>query len=257
MATVSVIIPVYKAEKYLNRCLDSLLAQTFENWIAICIDDGSPDNSGAILDSYADKDDRFIVIHKKNAGVSAARNDGIKKADGEYIFFMDADDWIDVDYLQHMVATAVDANADMVVSGFVSDNKYTKPIKYKKQRVLNTISQKVSGTYALTDSYVWRYLFSVKFIKKHKLKFDTKLIAQEDTLFVLNAIEKSGVVAIVPYVNYHYMFNENSALNSRDAAHHARVKMQYKIGKEYRCAFAKKHGVMWLWRLRKILNLFK
>ena len=81
-------------------------------------------NSGAILDSYADKDDRFVVIHKKNAGVSAARNDGIKKADGEYIFFMDADDWIDVDYLQHMVATAVDANADMVVSGFVSDNKF-------------------------------------------------------------------------------------------------------------------------------------
>ena len=257
MATVSVIIPVYKAEKYLNRCLDSLLAQTFENWNAICIDDGSPDNSGAILDSYADKDDRFVVIHKKNAGVSAARNDGIKKADGEYIFFMDADDWIDVDYLQHMVATAVDANADMVVSGFVSDNKYTKPIKYKKQRVLNTISQKVSGTYALTDSYVWRYLFSVKFIKKHKLKFDTKLIAQEDTIFVLNAIALANKIVTVPYVYYHYMFNQDSALNNRDAAHHARVKQQYKIGKQYRRNFAKKHKIMRLWKLRKLINLFR
>ena len=257
MAKVSVIIPVYKAEKYLNRCLDSLLAQTFENWNAICIDDGSPDNSGAILDYYADKDDRFVVIHKKNAGVSAARNDGIKKADGEYIFFMDADDWIDTNYLQHMLATAVDANADMVVSGFVSDNKYTKPIKYKKQRVLNSVSQKVSGSYALTDSYVWRYLFSVKFIKKHKLKFDTKLIAQEDTIFVLNAIALANKIGTVPYVYYHYRFNQDSALNNRDAAHHARVKQQYKIGKQYRRNFAKKHKIMRLWKLRKLINLFR
>lgn len=257
MPVVSVIIPVYKAEKFLRRCLDSLLNQTFQKWQAICIDDGSPDSSGKILDEYAARDTRFVVIHKKNAGVSAARNDGIKSADGDFIHFLDADDWIDDDFYAHMIAVANDTNADMVVSGFVSDNKYTKPIIYNQVSVLRTMWQKMRGTFALTDSYVWRYLFRKNFIKKYKLKFDTNLIAQEDTIFVLNAIAMANLVAVVPYVKYHYMFNENSALNSRDVAHHARVKAQYKIGKKYRRDFAKKYNLMWLWRCRKIINHFR
>ena len=165
---VSIILPVYNGEAHLEQCIRSVLAQTIEDIQLILINDGSVDGTAGICDRYAAEDRRVMVIHQENAGVSAARNEGLQAATGEYIGFVDADDWIDVDYLQHMVATAGDADADMVVSGFVSDNKYTKPIKYKKQRVLNTISQKVSGSYALTDSYVWRYLFSVKFIKKHK-----------------------------------------------------------------------------------------
>ncbi|MBR4891694.1 MAG: glycosyltransferase [Alphaproteobacteria bacterium] len=254
MPVVSVVVPVYKCEKYLRRCLDSLLSQTMTDWQAICIDDGSPDNSGAILDVYAKQDDRFVVVHKKNAGVSAARNDGIKKATGKYIHFLDADDFIDSDYYEKMIAFQ---DADMLVSGFVSDNKYTKPIVYKKSKKLKSVAEKLRYTFALTDSYVWRYLFKKDFIKKHKLKFDTGLIAQEDTLFVLDAIEKSNQIIIVPNVSYHYMFNEDSALNSRDAAHHAKVKMQYKIGKQYRMQFARKHKVMFLWRIRKIINLFR
>ncbi|MBO5833581.1 MAG: glycosyltransferase [Alphaproteobacteria bacterium] len=257
MPVVSIIIPIYNVEKYLRRCLDSLIAQTFDDWQAICVNDGSPDNSGEILAEYAARDARFKIITKKNAGVSAARNDGIKNADGKYIHFLDADDWVDADFYQHMLTVAGDTDADMVCCGFVSNNKHCRPIVYKSVDVRYTIADKLRTTWALTDSYVWRYLFNAEFIKKNKMKFDTKLIAQEDTLFVLNAIEKAKAVAIVPYVNYHYMFNENSALNSRDAAHHARVKMQYKIGKEYRRAFAKKHGVMRLWRLRKLMNLFK
>lgn len=257
MPAISVVIPVYKCEKFLARCLDSLLVQKFTDWQAICIDDGSPDKSGKILDEYAAQDDRFVVVHKKNAGVSAARNDGIKYATGKYIYFLDADDFIDDDYFEKMLDAAEKNNADMVVSGFVSDNKYTKPIIYKKSRCLRSLYQKARFSFVLTDSYVWRYLFKKDFIKKQKLKFDTSLIAQEDTLFVLNAIEKANVVVTVPDVNYHYMFNENSALNSRDEAHHAKVKKQYKIGKQYRIQFAKRNKLMWLWRLRKIINLFR
>ena len=139
MPVVSVVIPVYKADKYLRRCLDSLIAQTFTDWQAICIDDGSPDRSPAILDEYAARDSRFKVIHKANAGVSAARNDGIENADGEFILFLDADDWIDGEYYQAMVTVARDSGADMVVSGFVSDNKYTKPIRYKKSYVYEEV----------------------------------------------------------------------------------------------------------------------
>ena len=184
MPVVSVIIPVYKVEKYLRRCLDSLVAQTFQDWQAVCIDDGSPDRSPAILDEYAQKDARIKVIHKQNAGVSAARNDGIKNADGQFIHFLDADDWVDADYYQAMVTVAQDSGADMVVSGFVSDNKYTKPIVYKDARMVHGIAEKLCLTFALTDSYVWRYLFSVKFIKKHKLKFDTK---RAESAFLRNA----------------------------------------------------------------------
>lgn len=257
MPVVSVVIPVYKADKYLRRCLDSLIAQTFTDWQAICIDDGSPDRSPAILDEYASRDARFKVIHKANAGVSAARNDGIESADGEYIHFLDADDWVDADYYQAMVTVAQDSGADMVVSGFVSDNKYTKPIVYKDARMVHGIAEKLCLTFALTDSYVWRYLFKADFVREKNMRFDTNLIAQEDTLFVLDAIAAAKSVTSVPWVNYHYMFNENSALNCRDAAHHARVKAQYKIGKQYRRDFAKKHHVMRLWRFRKIINLFR
>ena len=85
MPKISVVIPVYKVEKYLPRCLDSLIAQSFQDWQAICVDDGSPDSCPKILDEYAAKDERIKVIHKKNAGVSAARNDGMKIANGDYI----------------------------------------------------------------------------------------------------------------------------------------------------------------------------
>lgn len=257
MSVVSVIIPVYKAEKFLRRCLDSLIAQTFIDWQAICIDDGSPDRSPAILDEYAARDTRIKVIHRANAGVSSARNLGIENADGEYIHFLDADDWIDPEYYQAMVTVANDSGADMVVSGFVSDNKYTKHIVYKNVRLVRGMLDKLRLTYALTDSYVWRYLFKTDFVREKNLVFDTNLIAQEDTLFVLNAIAQAGMVVSVPWVNYHYMFNENSALNSRDAAHRARVKAQYKIGKKYRRDFAKAHRVMYLWRLEKIINFFR
>lgn len=257
MPKISVIIPVYKVEKYLRRCLDSLIAQSFSDWQAICVDDGSPDSCPKILDEYAAKDARFKIIHKKNAGVSAARNDGIKNADGDYIHFLDADDWIDSDFYAHALTVAVDSGADMVVAGFVSDNKYTKAINYKSVKLLKSMKQKLLGTYALTDSYVWRYLFKADFVRQNNLFFDTSLIAQEDTLFVLNAIEMANAIAVVPWVMYHYMFNENSALNSRDLAHHAKVKQQYKIGKKYRAEFAKKHKLIWVWKLRKFINLFR
>lgn len=92
---VSIIVPVYNTEKYLRRCLDSIAAQTFADWECICVDDGSPDAAGAILDDYAAKDSRFVVIHQENGGVSRARNAGLDAACGEYVGFVDSDDWVE------------------------------------------------------------------------------------------------------------------------------------------------------------------
>ena len=91
---ISIIIPVYKAEKYINRCVDSILAQTFTDWELLLINDGSPDNSSSICDLYAARDSRIKVFHKENGGVSSARNLGLEKATGEWITFVDSDDWI-------------------------------------------------------------------------------------------------------------------------------------------------------------------
>lgn len=256
MPKISVVIPVYNAQKYLRRCLDSLVAQTFTDFEVICVNDGSTDASKEILDEYAARDERFIIIDKKNSGVSGARNDGIKRAHGKYIHFMDADDFIDSNYYEKMFYVAQNTDADMVCSGFVTDTKYARDIKYRKEFIKYGIYGKLRWTYALTDGYVWRYLFRTEFIKKNKLLFDTKLISQEDAIFVLNAIANANAIAFVPNVYYHYMFNDMSALNNRDAKHHKKIKEQYRQGKKYRHNFARKNGVGLLWYLRKILRKF-
>ena len=254
MPKISVIIPVYNGEKYLSRCFSSLKNQTCQDWQAIFVDDGSTDKSGDILDKYAAKDNRIVVIHKENMGVSAARNDGIKRARGIYIHFMDVDDEIDNNYYESMLKFA--DNRDIICSGFVSNSKYSKNLVYKKIHVLKTLFGKLFWSQALIKSFVWRYLFKTEFIKKNKLQFDAGLISQEDAVFVLNALSLSGQIVIVPNTNYHYLFNIDSALNRKDKAHREKLKKQYKIGKDFRKQYAKSNQVMFLWRFRKLIKLF-
>ena len=97
---ISVVVPIYNVEKYLQKCIDSILAQTYRHLEIILVDDGSPDNCGAICDNYAQEDGRVLVIHKKNGGLSSARNAGLEIAKGELIVFIDSDDWIDANYIE-------------------------------------------------------------------------------------------------------------------------------------------------------------
>ena len=158
---ITIIIPMYKVERYLPRCLDSVLNQTFADWSAILVDDGSPDNSGKIADEYAKHDKRFTVVHKENGGVSAARNTALDMADGEYIMFLDSDDCIhpqtmeilynlaqrkaadviafDYDRVAHNAPDAADFPADKMPESF--SNRYdTGRIKYKYVKNLITKS---------------------------------------------------------------------------------------------------------------------
>ena len=111
---ISVIVPVYKAETFLNRCVDSILSQTLPDFELILVDDGSPDNSGAICDDYAKADSRVQVIHQENGGAASARNAGLDRAKGEWIAFVDSDDWIDQDYFRLLYESAVEHHADVV-----------------------------------------------------------------------------------------------------------------------------------------------
>ena len=117
---ISVIIPVYNAEKYLYRCIDSVLAQTYQDFELLLIDDGSKDSSGAICDEYAAKDARVRVFHKENGGVSSARNVGLDHARGEWITFVDADDWISMDWLKEMMTHS---DSDLVIADFVVEGE--------------------------------------------------------------------------------------------------------------------------------------
>ena len=118
---ISIIVPVYKAEKYLYRCVDSILAQTFSFFEVLLIDDGSPDNSGKICDEYALLDSRVRVFHKENGGVSSARQLGIDNVQGEYTIHVDPDDWIEPQMLEELYVKAVVEKADMVICDFIFD----------------------------------------------------------------------------------------------------------------------------------------
>ena len=143
-ALISVIIPVYNVEQYLHKCIDSILEQTFQNFELILVDDGSTDNSGKICDEYAIKDKRIIVIHQNNAGVSAARNTGLDSAKGEYIYFLDSDDWIESNALELLISLIEKNNLDLSIMEIKeTDNEKTsyekkdEIIYYSGDEVLN------------------------------------------------------------------------------------------------------------------------
>ena len=115
---ISIIVPVYKVEKYLSRCIETILNQTYTNFEAIFVDDGSPDNCGNICDSYAAKDSRIIVLHQRNQGQAAARNNAVKMSKGDYITFIDSDDYVEPDYLDYLFRLLQKYNADVSIGGF-------------------------------------------------------------------------------------------------------------------------------------------
>lgn len=126
---ISIIVPVYNVEKYLNKCIDSIINQTYKNIEIILVDDGSTDNSGKICDEYLLRDSRIKVIHKNNGGLSSARNEGINISSGEYIGFVDSDDWVEPNMYEEMYKKILYSNADIVDCGYWKEYE-NKSIKY-------------------------------------------------------------------------------------------------------------------------------
>lgn len=183
---ISVIVPVYKAEKYLHRCIDSILTQSYTDFELLLIDDGSPDNCGGICDDYAAQDSRIRVFHKENGGVSAARNLGIEKSRGEWITFIDADDYVHPDFLSSLYCCH---DADIIVGSFQlvgTDEKWDSVLDehyYDKDSFVEKVIE-----FALTIHYhtPWAKLFRREIIANNHLCFDEKMHSSEDWLFVLN-----------------------------------------------------------------------
>ena len=215
MIKVSVIIPVYKVAKFLPKCLESLCAQTLKDIEIICVDDGAPDESPAILDDWAEKDKRIHVIHQKNQGVSAARNTGLEKAKGLYVAFVDADDWVDEHYCERLYQQAIKKKAD-IACGFAvywkwknkkSSSKFVNALTYLyPERVLETPLEKQG---VVCSCAVWGKIYRRDFILNGSLSFPKK-IPYEDLYFNFLAVALAGKIALVPKAYYYYRQTPNS-----------------------------------------------
>lgn len=210
MPKISIIVPVYKVEEYLCRCLDSIVAQTFTDWECILVDDGSPDNSGAICDEYAEKDKRFRVFHQENAGVSTARNRGLDEARGEWIDFMDSDDWVEKEMLKELYKCAIDNQAEVVVSGI----SFSNGIKNYKNFIPNL------GWLNMPKDFKWYIqgpcakLFLRTFLHKNNIRFPKNLTLAEDLYFTFQAYFKSKKIFGINKSFYNYFQNENSVVHT-------------------------------------------
>ena len=187
---ISIIIPVYNVEKYLQKCLDSVINQTYKNLEIICINDGSPDNSGKILDEYAKKDGRVIVIHQENAGVSVARNKGLEIASGEYIAFVDSDDWLEPECYE-LALNVLENDKEVDLVGYNADIINSRnDTNQDLQRNKNWFTLPFVGKFELSQKIAirmcgacWIYLFKASIIKNNKLKFSNYKFS-EDFLFI-------------------------------------------------------------------------
>lgn len=200
---ISIIVPVYNTEKYLDQCIQSVLAQTYTNWELLLVDDGSTDSSGAICDKYAKQDPRLRVFHKENGGVSSARNLGLDNAKGEWITFVDADDCIERNMLKEMLSQALSDNADYVYCDLLFDygkyQNYHKAANFAKEHVI-MLKNFIRSTWSI----ICAALVKVEIYQTHKLRFSQDYTYCEDFLFAVKAMFYAHKVAYIPKAYYHY-----------------------------------------------------
>lgn len=203
--TVSIIIPVYNTESYLPRCLDSLLVQTYADFEIICVDDGSTDNSGQICDEYARKDSRIRVVHIPNGGVSNARNTGLELVRGEYIMFVDSDDWVEPEHVELLLPLA---GEDLVYCGYnsVVHGNWVTAFSFGNRVLLR--EQWIDCFAAFWKEYttwsLWRGCYSTEIIRKNHLLLDSNMTVGEDEEFNLRYFCQCGSVRFVEACTYNY-----------------------------------------------------
>ncbi|MCL2328359.1 MAG: glycosyltransferase family 2 protein [Bacteroidetes bacterium] len=208
---VSIIIPVYNAEKYLRDCINSVLAQTFSDFELLLINDGSSDSSGKICDEYASHDVRIRVFHKENGGVSSARNFGIDNAKGKWVAFIDSDDWVEIAYLEHLLQG--NDIVELRVAGYVDYRPKGKKIFQLEPELF--FNQQIQSYYAkyistYTIFAVWGKLYLLSTINKYHIRFDIRLSYGEDNVFNFMYLNNINSIGVNNYFEYNYRFVSNS-----------------------------------------------
>lgn len=228
MNLISIVIPVYNVEKYLSRCLESILSQSLKELEIIVVNDGSTDNSLEICRYYQKKDSRIIIIDKINEGVSIARNTGIENASGKYIGFVDPDDWIEKNMYENMYNTIEKYKCSIAFCNYSKDSRLGSTIKTLKVNkdflgkldIINELIANMIGIEDILPKYynvmgcVWRCLYSRDFIEKFNLRFTPGITIMEDLIFSVQSLIYCDKVCIDHGVYYHYMKNKSSSLHT-------------------------------------------
>ena len=227
MAKVSIIVPIYNVEKYLHRCVDSIINQSYKDLEIILVDDESPDKCPEMCDEYAKQDSRVKVIHKKNGGLGHARNSGLEIATGEYVAFIDSDDYVEPDMVEKLYADCVENNLDAIFADFYVDGNecfkksptfdkfYDSPSLMEEIRLDMVGAEPNNPSCSKIQYSVWRGLYSLSIIKKNNILFPSEReFISEDIVFNLNFLFYSYKVKTVSGKFYHYCFNNVSLTHS-------------------------------------------
>ena len=226
---ISVIVPVYNVEKYLEQCVDSILQQTITDLEVILVDDGSTDKSALICDEYQVRDTRIKVLHKQNGGLMSAWKAGVQMSKGDYIGFVDSDDWIDSDMYMTLYQTAVKSSADIVLCGWIREGKnkrekepmYIESGKYDRDSLEKNIFPKMLSFGKMLERYISpnrvTKLFKRELLEKNFKYFDEKVSIGEDLITSFSCIlDAKSIYMLAEYFPYHYRLNESSIMEKAD-----------------------------------------
>ena len=215
---ISIVVPVYNVEKYLEKCLSSIVSQSFEDYELLLVDDGSPDRSGAIIDEWAKKDKRIRVIHKQNGGISDARNAGIEQAKGDYLCFIDSDDWIAPDMIETLYDLAIKSGADLVCCNFMQVNEQgeqlrkpatVKPGVYTQDEFW---TQRFNSEVKIYYDVAWNKLYRRKLFES--LRYPVGLIHEDDQV-LYDVVSQCNLIALTDKIGYYYVIRDNSIMRTR------------------------------------------
>lgn len=212
---ISVIVPIYNMEKLMRKCLDSILAQTFQDYECLLIDDGSKDGSPAICDEYAAKDPRFKAFHKPNGGLSDARNYGIERAQGDYTIFFDPDDWVDADCLKDMYAKAQKTDAGMVICDYFNEDPYQSVYCKQQPTSLNHEDSLKDMIVGKLFGFTWNKLLKRDLYSRFDLQYIVGMYGCEDQYTMCELLKNDITIAYLPKAYYHYMHYGNATQSRR------------------------------------------
>lgn len=207
---VSVILPVYNVEKYISKSIESILRQTFLEFELLVVIDGSPDGSKDIAESFLDS--RIIILEKENGGLSDARNYGLERAKGKYVYFMDSDDWIEPDLLEDAITVLEKERKDFVIFGYIQDNENLEDVVTSQSIKLPNIEILIKGKDTNMPSdllgllgYAWNKVYRKDFLEKNNLYFEKGVSLVEDILFNSTIYQKSSEIRFINKAYYHYI----------------------------------------------------
>ena len=210
---ITVIVPCYNVEKYVIQCLETLVNQTFKNIEIICIDDGSTDCTNEILSRFCQHDKRIKIVTQQNSGVSVARNKGLMLAKGEYISFIDSDDWVDKNYFENLLSAIERNNCDIAAATIIRKRKYFQKnrVHYTKEIVYKTLQEKINICKIPQCCYIWNKLYKKELIGGTIFK---EGVLFEDVLWLPQIIKKARNIVTVPNTQYYYRVTKGSIVKT-------------------------------------------